>query len=127
MSFLITQILPQITLSEQGMFSGGGSKLLPSSDGYISLWYELILDDRGLHQLGAYQQRFSLDGTALSSKTLVRSGGLGISWYDATALANGDYVLTWIDHTDQNSGAKIYQRMFDIAGKPKSPFENSYG
>jgi Ca2+-binding RTX toxin-like protein len=120
MSFLITQILPQTTLSEQNMFSGGGCKILPLSDGYISVWNELIMGDRGVHQLGVYQQRFSLDGTALSSKTLVKSGGLGVSWYNATALANGDYVLTWIDHTDQNSRAKIYQRMFDISGKPKT-------
>jgi Ca2+-binding RTX toxin-like protein len=114
MTFLITRIGPQTVVSERGILSASCT-VLPLSDGYINVWAELING-----ALVVYQQRFEADGNASSSRTVVQSETLEVEGYNVTLLANGDYVSTWTYYNRQDSSAKIYQRIFDITGKPKT-------
>lgn len=64
-----------------------------------------------------YQQRYARSGTKMGLETQVNTHTLGSQVSpDVTALADGGWVVTWINHEQDGSEEGVYQQRYTAAG-----------
>ncbi|WP_157139018.1 cadherin-like domain-containing protein [Asticcacaulis biprosthecium] len=79
-------------------------------NGYVVVW---VSDHEDGSDYGIFAQRFDAAGAAVGDEQRVETFTDGIQFYPAvTALANGDYVVTWQSDGQDGSGWGLYQKRF---------------
>ncbi|MFC4172248.1 M10 family metallopeptidase C-terminal domain-containing protein [Microvirga sp. GCM10011540] len=108
-----------------------GSGLTALSNGkWVVTWYRLDLfgmdDPNAVDPKGVYQQVYNADGSKSGGEILVNTTTVGTQQVPSvTALANGEWVVTWIGPDSGLTGEAgfndhgIYQQVFNADGSKK--------
>jgi hypothetical protein len=88
-----------------------------SDGGWVVTWTSNGQDGS---DFGVYQQRFDSNGNATSSVDRLVNVTTANSQYgqSVTALANGEWVVTWASNGQDGSGPGVYQQRFKSNGEP---------
>ncbi|WP_201859084.1 hypothetical protein [Microvirga soli] len=90
-----------------------------SDGGWVVSWVDLLDGTGSIHQI-----RYTSGGVAQPGPTIVNPGrgAEKLSNIEMTALAGGEWLVTWQSGDGSNYG--IYQQRFNAQGEPQIPFAN---
>ena len=81
---------------------------------FIITW---MSEDQDSSEWGIYAQRYNDSGAKIGPETLINATTTSNQYNPAiTALADGGYVVVWMDNGQDGSGWGIYGQRFDAAG-----------
>jgi Ca2+-binding RTX toxin-like protein len=84
-----------------------------ANGGFVLSWSE-----RTNETSDAKAQIFDAAGSKVGGEFAVHAGAGGQSAPDGTALANGNFVISWTDQSDSNTPGDVKARIFDPNGVP---------
>ncbi len=82
--------------------------------GWVVTWHSEGQDGS---DLGVYQQRYNANGTTRGGEIQVNTYFFGAQGYPSTtALADGGWVVTWVNAAQDGGGVGIYQQVYSSFG-----------